>query len=443
MGRGVAECRGACGKVRSTLDNIENPKRARSIGSLFDYYAGYSEGFVGSVINQLGLPNCSIVVDPWNGSGTTTTMASSLGSTAYGFDLNPAMIVVAKLNAISFENWRGLKGKFEQLIESIDVLGSVSLDPDDPLLTWFYPTSASYIRAIELSVKGMVIEHLGRQFSSLSDYVENIPDWAAFFYVALFKVVRLFMERYRSSNPTWIKKPKNPQRRSRPSVEVVRAAFVSAVEMLEKDLARKVKSRLSSATTPIFGCSSSRGLPVGSEFADAVITSPPYCTRIDYVVATYPELAVLGCKSSDIKALRSGMIGTPTVYPQSPQSFSFSDTLETMLKQVSNHESKASGSYYYKNLVQYFTGIVDSLEEISRILKPEGVCVLVVQDSYYKDIHLDLSGVFSDVAGRFGLVLLSKKDFSVRSFGWINSRSRQYGGHKIPTESVLFLERRF
>ena len=58
---------------------------------------------------------------------------------------------------------------------------------------------------------------------------------------------------------------------------------------------------------------SSAHLPLDTSSIDAVITSPPYCTRIDYVIATLPELAILGLRPDELKGLRDKMIGTPTI----------------------------------------------------------------------------------------------------------------------------------
>ena len=37
-----------------------------------------------------------MILDPWNGSGTTTYAASQLGYTSRGLDLNPVMNIVAR-----------------------------------------------------------------------------------------------------------------------------------------------------------------------------------------------------------------------------------------------------------------------------------------------------------------------------------------------------------
>ena len=47
--------------------------------------------------------------------------------------------------------------------------------------------------------------------------------------------------------------------------------------------------------------------------ADLILGSPPYCTRIDYVISTLPELAVLGYCNEDLAVLRASMLGTPTM----------------------------------------------------------------------------------------------------------------------------------
>ena len=36
------------------------------------------------------------ILDPWNGVGTTTQIAQEHGHNAFGFDLNPATVIVAK-----------------------------------------------------------------------------------------------------------------------------------------------------------------------------------------------------------------------------------------------------------------------------------------------------------------------------------------------------------
>lgn len=82
------------------LDERITPKRGRQClegrEGWFPYYAGFSEAFASSAIASCNLKGAMTVLDPWNGSGTTTSAARRLGHCAIGFDLNPVMVVVAR-----------------------------------------------------------------------------------------------------------------------------------------------------------------------------------------------------------------------------------------------------------------------------------------------------------------------------------------------------------
>jgi tRNA G10 N-methylase Trm11 len=185
---------------------------------------------------------------------------------------------------------------------------------------------------------------------------------------------------------------------------------------------------------------SSENLPIPDTSIDAVLTSPPYCTRIDYAVATAAELAVLGYgRKSGFVDFRRGLIGTSTV-PKSvgSPSIDWGQSCNEFLDQLRIHPSKASSTYYYKSHLQYFQGIHQSLQEISRTLKEEGVCVLVVQDSHYKDIHNDLPRIIVEMTHGSGLELKERSDFPLRrSMATVNPRVRKYRKDPSAIESVL------
>ena len=73
-------------------------------------------------------------------------------------------------------------------------------------------------------------------------------------------------------------------------------------------------------------------------------------------------------------------------------------TCNSFLEGVREHPSKASSGYYYKSHVAYFGSLYRSLRELARVLKDGGHLILVVQDSYYKDIHNDLPLIVAEMA---------------------------------------------
>jgi len=74
---------------------IGNPKRNKSskVGSAawYEYYAGFAPDFVDAVLDLAVVPK-KCLIDPWNGSGTSTTVALSKGFDVFGFDINPATV---------------------------------------------------------------------------------------------------------------------------------------------------------------------------------------------------------------------------------------------------------------------------------------------------------------------------------------------------------------
>jgi hypothetical protein len=102
------------------------------------------------------------------------------------------------------------------------------------------------------------------------------------------------------------------------------------------------------------------------------------------------------------------------------------------------HSSKASSTYYLKTLLQYFYQLFNSLAELTRVLTRDGSLTMVVQDSYYKDVRIDLAAISEQMSNSLGMKLHARQDFPTRiTMRWINSRSRRYrsGGDSI--ESVL------
>ena len=113
-------------------------------------------------------------------------------------------------------------------------------------------------------------------------------------------------------------------------------------------------------------------------------------------------------------------------------------TCNRFLKSVKCHPSKASRGYYYKNHVQYFDAVFRSLIELKRVLAPRARCVLVLQDSYYKDVHNDLPRVFIEMGHSVALRLTRRDDFALaRTMAQVNPAARRYRSSSPATESVL------
>jgi hypothetical protein len=424
---------------------IGSPKRNKRLQTgwegFFPYYAGFPEQFVRDILNSARLGSDAVVLDPWNGSGTTTYAASQLGLKSIGIDLNPVMIIVARARLLPPTEADHLRPLAATILSH--VRGSpTTLAADDPLLSWFQPSAARVVRGIEQNIRRTLVGSMTKSPAGI--HLDRISGTAATLYVALFAACRRLATSLRSSNPTWIKMPKVDEERLDPTAYAVAHQFAENVRGMSDALAARRSEKEADRAEFIDGASSihvsdtaTLALPAAS--IDFVLTSPPYCTRIDYTTATRIELAVLApLLRVNPRELGRQMIGSIQV-PQT--SIKVDDiwgrTCLSFLASLKSHPSKASDGYYYKTHLDYYDKMARSMGNVANALKPGGRAVFVVQDSYYKDVHNNLPLILKEMGAARGLSLSQREDFHLRSMSDINPGRKTYKRPSGATESVL------
>lgn len=181
-------------------------------------------------------------------------------------------------------------------------------------------------------------------------------------------------------------------------------------------------------------------MEIEPESIDLVLTSPPYCTRIDYTAATRVELAVLepllGMTPDELGAKMIGSTQVPKLPIEANKAWG--PTCSRFLRAVRSHPSKASAGYYYSTHLDYFDKMSRSLDALASGLKPEGLAVLVVQDSYYKDVHNDLPKIIGEMGKAAGLRLARTERYAwTQSMSRINPHTKAYKRPSHATEAVL------
>jgi hypothetical protein len=421
---------------------IASPKRnPGGADAWYDYYAGYSPQFVKDVIAAVPAKEESLLVlDPWNGSGTTTAVAALAGHTSVGIDLNPALVIIAKARHLPVssvdESLQPLKAEIISLAKTLTGRIRHATSDTDQLSEWFTPTAVARIRAMERSVHRLLVSEDAPLVIAEPAPASAISALAAFYYCALFTVTRQLTSHFRTSNPTWVRGAKTDSERLEVSWQKLESAFADAVSTLASRLA--IPSGDSPKVSLFEGSAETLRL---DRRADLVLTSPPYCTRIDYVVATAPELAILGYDAADMAELRRKMLGSPLTkgVDLEPQD-SWGDIATNFLKSVYAHSSKASQTYYYRYYLAYLSGLHTSLSRIEKATKKRGTICLVVQDSYFKEIHFDLPGIVSELGVAQSRSAM-RLDFPVqRTKAAIHPGSREYRNSFDAVESLVVLE---
>jgi hypothetical protein len=418
---------------------LSSPKLPASAGDTahwYRYYAGYADAFVADVVGRLP-ESTGVLLDPWNGAGTTTSVAAAYGIDAQGFDINPAAVVISKARLLQSDVAPSLLPLTRELLTAVEP--DAHVEDGDLLLRWMTRRAAVAVRRLAATFNRALVKRDGRHH--VAPLASEMSSLAAVFYLALFRVVRRALARFAGTNPTWLRqkvaaheKVDLDLRTLRPSLLRTMAELAATVD--GRGLPEHGQRQIDIAVAD------SGALPIPESSVEAVITSPPYCTRIDYGVATLPELAALGMSDKEFRALRDRLIGTPT----RDGSFARSDlrwgkTATGFLRQVADHDSHASQGYYLSFFSQYFTGMSNSLAEIGRVVGPGRPIVLVVQDSHYKEIHADIPGVMCDMAENLGWTSLARRDYQVKTRANINPATRRYRQTALATEAVLAFSR--
>jgi hypothetical protein len=396
---------------------VLSPKRPRietaGLADIFPYYAGFSYDWARSKLAALCLPESSIVLDPWNGSGTTTLAAQSIGLRSIGIDLNPVANVIAQLRAQTYSAQEGITAAPDASAPLVSL--------DDPLLAWFTRPTASRIRHWILK-----FESGGRASSALG-------------LVAMFRVVRRLTKSFEGSNPTWV-------RRASEARAVVDIADVDLDRMLTREQ-RAIRDRLRKRNAldakSVLITGSALGIPVADASVNAILTSPPYLTRIDYAVAYSRELAIMGIDISKDRLLRSSLMGTTLIRPDAMKSEQkYGSRATELVERVAAHPSKASNGYYLKQARQYLDDLGKSLDELTRVSASGAVLILVVQDSYYKDVPVPLAEIcIEEATARGWRSDASPQHYEVkRTLTQLNTAARAYVKGQV-AETVVTLRR--
>lgn len=386
--RGVGTC--------LPLDAKRKLSSQTGIERWYPYYAGYTEEFTRGVLRQLGESERLTVLDPWNGSGTTTRIAHEMGHKPIGFDLNPVANLVASAKIVHPDDAAHVTGLAKRLAEA----RPVEIAGDDPLIPWMARSVISQYRAIETGILAELAT--SKSGVAVRPVHGNLPPLAAFMLLALIRAARRTASMHRGSNPTWT----TPGEGRRSTIRTLGRRWVERIVEMSGDLEATKAGGMPVPWTGRISIGDARKLPLAGAGVDLVMTSPPYCTRIDYVVSSSFELAALGVgsDSSEFLELRRASMGTPLArkgaVPELPERWPAS--LCSLLESIRTHQSKASGSYYFKTFHQYFADAETSLKELHRVLRPGGLAVFVVQTSYYKELCVNLPSLYVDLGATLG-----------------------------------------
>ena len=401
---------------------IPKAKSSRSRGkgpeNWLPYYAGFSADFVSIILNLLSLDSTSLVFDPFAGSGTTNLACKCAGIPSIGLELNPVAYVVSNAKL----TWDLDESEIMRQIEGLDPskLGNSSA------------IQKAAFEKVPLNDSMEYLLNAGQRLIALDGNTRF------FLLAAAIETLRILSDHDKRSNPTW------PM--LRPRSVTPRTTHQVLTQIAEDRLSQFDKYENNSE------CPSSVEYADASNYdpafkADAIITSPPYLNRLDYIMNFSLEnsyLVALGFPiATTMDELRRRMIGTVKVGDKTTPKSEWGRKCSQLLNAVKHHPSRAAESYYFKTLLQYFDRLYECIGMFHRALGTDGVCFMVVRSSYFKNLEIPLASIVREMATEVGFAEVSfVRQDSIRShLGRMDPDQRKWVLDKSLVENVILMRR--
>lgn len=397
----------------STLPSAKvKPHHREGINSWIHFHAAYSSEFATKALQEIGSPG-SLVLDPYCGSGTTSRAAACMGCRSISVDLNPALVAISRAALVNRDGANSILRSLRRVQgPSTDFRRNLNGLTQD----WLHPETASALAYYRDVVNDSRRSASGRHFGQ----------------GLLVSAAREIVRPQIGSNPTWPKPPRRPMRRDVGKILLRRA------RRLRSDIARfegEVEEKQHG-----FLIGDAKNLPFKDATVDAVLTSPPYLSRLDYIRATLPELLALGIDSpNQIRALRESLMGGVLTTRAAEGSWpGWGPVVHETLNQIESHEAKASDTYYSSWARRYFADLDESVAEVVRVLKPKHTALFVVQTSYYKDVRIRLHDILVEIAEGYGATAsVVGKEQVLQHLGRLSPHQRRYVPEKSLEEAVV------
>ncbi len=399
---------------------LSSPKRLsrRRDSDLYYYYGGFAQSFVEHKVLELNLPHGSLILDPWCGSGTTLAAARRFGHHSFGCDINPVSVILTKSRFASIADVDAVLVALNKALLSLE-RGSKEQQRTDVLL-W--------------SLRRKLFGSKADRLWSLDRY-QSLSPRDALLAAALFFYAREAANVTRSKNPSWRK----DQTSARISLSQLKRCHVNLVESLESLTKTRGETSDPCAQYHVVQINNEAEYLTTKPIADAVITSPPYLTRLDYGVSTGLEWRLLkNDPKADLTDWRANFTGsvltcrTPTSIRPLPR------VIGDLLSRIQRHDSKAARTYYFQFFRNYFVGIQNALVNITNSCKPGSQGLFVVQDSQFKDIDIPLTFFFLQMLENCGWGAARTEPFSISPTFYKINPKRWAAEHFVRSENLIW-----
>lgn len=388
----------------------------------FHFKEAFSPSFVTAAINSLGYRPTHII-DPFGGSGTTAITAQLLGIDATTVEVNPfiADVIQAKVSILTAENLRRSAAEFHALLTQTP--GDLSR------LNHWPPT---FIEAEEKK-RWIFPEKIAMRLSQYLACIAAIEevDIQRFFKVVLGSVLIDCSNVYVNGKG----------RRYRGGWKENESTAANLDEMFGKQFNIAFEDVLRFQNRPdahihVVHEDTRTALAKITRSADLIIFSPPYPNSFDYTDIYNVELWVLGyigCSEENLNLRRNTLrshVQISRVY-EMPRHTSI--CLNNTIAALQLNRDRLWDSSIPAMVGAYFHDIEIVMNHCQRLLTKNGKVMMVVGDSRYVDVRIEVATIITEIARSMGFGKVSTRE--VRQM----RVSSQQGGHLQLAESIVEL----
>ena len=375
----------------------------------FDRWYRYPAGFSPSALNlALGAVRASrrggILIDPFAGSASVGTSAIARGATFAGLEAHPE---IAELADLKFHRRATLSSIIDAATEVVQT--SVPGSPDtehDLVRRCFDEVTLSQLSGIRQAI-------VAQKANPWSTHLK----WAL---LATLRDVATVKVGWPYQRPALA--------RSAPHRDAEKR-FMQRVRWMAEDLEDAPPAL---GSTVIAGDSRESGSwhkLIGTQIADACVSSPPYLNNFDYADATRIELYFWGAANSwrtMCDTVRSGMLVATTQQTRRAIAIAAAENLTiypTFHRSISRiienleieRQVRGRGKEYDRVVAPYFLGMASVLSNLYDFLRPGALCALIIGDSAPYGVYIDTPALTGSLAVDLGFGLI--QDTRVRSRG--------------------------
>jgi tRNA G10 N-methylase Trm11 len=378
----------------------------------FGIRAKFFPRMIRAIINTIRLEEGDLILDPMTGCGTLNVEASLLGINSIGMDINPLFVLISKVKVES------MKYPVDELRKEITTL----LSNIKSAITGLNPIKPSEIN-LPVRISKNVGEKNKRVIGIIKRCIENSDErFRDFFKLPLAYYTRTMLRKY------------SPEKTYQKYSEFLWKMFFALV-YLQRFIKEVYPLKIAEAkifTGDVRLLSKSDKFKdalkyFGREKVDAIITSPPYGTAIDYVLDHAHAMHVLdeleGRK--DYTDIDVNTIGSPRCGVSDLRRAK--DLPELIQNEIVKIPKEKKPSY-----IKYFLDMEKAFNEMYEVLEPDGYLVLIIG----KEQPMQ-NGVLQ--LGKTMEVLGSRK-FNVQSVLDIDLQKASVRGN-IPTEHIIFFKK--